>query len=369
MATLPLSDIVNITVSTSAASTALAGFNIGLIVGNSTAIPAATRTKEYTGIEDMLDDGFTSDSAEYKAVALYFSQNPKPSRVIVGRWDTTSDETAAAAVQACRLSDTQWYACTVCGADKDDILAVAAYIETASIRSAYFYTTSDEDVLTGASGNAFAALKALGYDKSIGMYSGVQDAAAAIMGYAMGANTRLTNSAYTLAFKKLVGVAVDDLMSAQVTAIKGDNGNVYISRGNTYSLFEDGTVASGKYFDEIVNLDMLVNDIQLDVIDLLASVPKVPHTEDGVTWIIGSITDACEDALDRGFLAPGVWNAPKFKSVETGDMLSKGYLILADPVSSQSESDSIQRLSPPIYVLCKLAGAIQHVAIQIMVNS
>lgn len=369
MATLPLNDIVNITVSASATLTALKGFNIGLIVGNSTAITAATRTKEYTDLEGMIEDGFTSDSSEYKAAVLYFSQSPRPSKVIIGRWDTSDAETVTEALMACRAKNTDWYGFTVCGATKADIQLIAAYAEMASIKSAYFYSTSDEDAKTGADGNILTVLKELGYTRSIGLYSNTVDAAAAVMGYAMGANTRMANSAYTLAYKSLVGVTSDSLASGEVTTIKSNNGNVYINRGNTYNLFENGVVADGKYFDEIINTDMLINDIQTGIIDLLTSVSKVPQTEDGVSQIVSAITDACDDAVDRGFLAPGIWTAASFKSVNTGDMLSKGYLILSDTIESQSVADRANRLSPNIYVLCKLAGAIHSVKIQIMVNA
>jgi hypothetical protein len=246
---------------------------------------------------------------------------------------------------------------------------ISEYIESAEPQSAYFYTTDDSDVKSNTDGNIMDTLKKNSIHRTLGQYSTTADAVVAIMGYAMGANTRLANSAYTLAYKTLAGVTVDDLTATEVTTIKSNNGNVYINRGNTYNLLENGVVASGKYFDEIINTDMLVNDIQAGILDLLTSVAKVAQTEDGVSQIVNAITGACDDSVDRGFLAPGIWNAPSFKSVNTGDMLSKGYLILSDPISSQSESDRSNRLAPPIYVLCKLAGAIQTVRIQIMVNA
>lgn len=369
MATLPLSDIVNITVSASASSTALKGFNIGLIVGDSTFISAAIRTKEYADADSMIADGFTASDKEYKAAVLYFSQSPRPNRVVIGRWDKTGSETALAAVQACRAKNTDWYTFTVCGAGKTDIQALAGYAETAAPKAAYFYTTADADVKTGVAGNIFTVLKGLKYTRSLGIYSMTADAAAAAMGYAMGANTRLANSAYTLAYKTLSGVTVDNLSADEVNMIKGNNGNVYVSRGNTYTLFENGVVSSGKFFDEIINTDMLVNDIQTGIMDLLSSVAKVTQTEDGVSQIVSSITNACDGAVDRGFLAPGVWSAASFKSVITGDMLSKGYLILADSIDTQNAADRANRLAPNIYVLCKLAGAIHVVKIQVNVNA
>ena len=184
----------------------------------------------------------------------------------------------------------------------------------------------------------------------------------------MGANTGVANSAYTLAYKTEVGVSTEDLTLTQVATIKGQNGNVYISRGNTYNLFEQGIMADGTPFDEVINLDMLSNDIQLACMDLLTSVRKVPQTEDGVTMLIDAITGPCVDARNRGFIAPGVWKAEPILTLNTGDALSQGFSVLSESIASQSASDRSARISPPIYVPIKLAGAIEHVNITVKVN-
>lgn len=368
MSTLPLSDIVNISVVVSPVATIRSGFNLGLIVGSSIHISASDRVKLYTGTDGMIADGFTVSEAEYKAATLYFSQTPKPAKVAIGRWDKTGSETALQAVTACRVKNTDWYACYLCGAVKADILAIAPYIEAVEPGSVFFYTTADADVLAGTPENVMLTLKAALYKRSIGQYSTSADAAVAIMGYAMGANTGLANTAYTLAYKQEVGVIPEDLTLTQITLLKGQNGNVYINRGNTYNLFEQGIMANGMHFDEIINLDMLKNDIQLAVMDLLSGISKIPQNEGGITLLVSAITGPCDSALNRGFLSPGVWNAPPILNLNTGDTLSKGYVILTESIDSQSEQDRSARIAPPIYVCIKLAGAIEFVNIQINVN-
>ncbi|GAB6170550.1 DUF3383 family protein [Paradesulfitobacterium aromaticivorans] len=370
MPTLPLSDIVNVLVQVSPVAAVRSGFNLGLIIGTSAVISAIDRVKVYTGTDDMIEAGFAAGDAEYKAAQLYFSQKPAPTQVAIGRWDTTvvPAETALQAIQACRAANTDWYACMVCGAVKADILAIAPYIETAKPSSAFGYTTADADVLAGTAGNVMETLKTAKYRRTFGQYSTYSDAIAAILGYAMGANTGLANSAYTLAYKQEVGVTPEALTAAQATTIKGLNGNIYINRGNTYNLFEQGVMADGTHFDEVIGLDMLANDIQLSVMDLLTSVTKVPQTEGGVALLVSAITDPCDKARTREFIAPGVWNAPPILGLNTGDMLSQGYLILSETIDSQGEIDRANRIAPPIYVPIKLAGAIESVVIQVQVN-
>ncbi|MHB9057146.1 MAG: DUF3383 family protein, partial [Paludibacteraceae bacterium] len=206
------------------------------------------------------------------------------------------------------------------------------------------------------------------YMRALGQYSTTVDAAAAIMGYAMGANTGLANSAYTLAYKREVGVAAEALTLTQMTMIKSQNGNAYINRGNTYNVFEQGVMANGMHFDDLLGLDMLVNDIQLSVLDLLIGSTKVPHTESGVALLVSAIDKPCVSARNKGFVAPGVWNAAPVLSLNTGDMLQQGYLILSESVAGQSQADRDARIAPPIYVPIKLAGAVEHVSIGIYVN-
>lgn len=368
MSTLSLNDIVNINLSIGPVSSVRTNFNVGLIVGPSTIISTATRVKSYSKMADMDADDWDGTELEYLAAQKYFSQPKRPTKVIIGRWDTTGSETAVQAVTACRTANTEWYTCEVCGATKSDITAVANYIEACTPASTHFYTTSDSDVLAGTTGNVMETLKNNKIHRSLGQYSTTANAASAVMGYAMGANDSTANSAYTLAYKPLVGVSAENLTSSQVSIIKNLNGNIYINRGSIYNLFEDGKMADGTFFDEVINLDMLTNNIQAAVMNGLTSENKIAQTDDGMNNLLNYITAPLETARTIGFIAPGVWNTEGILGVQKGDSLPRGYKILAGSIADQSQADREARKSPPIYILVKLAGAIQHVAISVYVN-
>lgn len=395
MANLPLEDIANIIVNLSPRSAVRKGFNLGLIVGTSDVITPEQRIKVYaaaTALSDMTEDGFTEGMPEYKAVSLYCQQKPHPSRVAVGRWDKT-EETASAAVMDCRSKNTDWYAVTVCGALPTDILVISEYIETASPSSVYKFTSDD---LSDGDMNIFNVLKGLSRRRTLGVYSKesiensvplqgdslTPDIAAAVMGYAMGANTRTSSSAFTLMHKTLSGVLPDNrvgsqpLDAGQVDYLKKINANYYVARGadGDYSMFENGVMCDGVYFDEILNLDMLVNDMQLAILDLMKSRPKIAQTESGVTEIKLAIKPSLEKMRLIGFIAPGkwmgapIWLTPEYLALDTNDMLPDGYLILSEPIDGQSQADRDARKAPPIYTPIKLAGAIHTVLVQIDVN-
>lgn len=367
MGTLSLNNIVTYSVESSPLAAVRNAFNLGLIIGDSTIISASDRVKTYTDKEAMVSDGFQVTDPEYLAAVLYFSQNPRPARVAIGRQDT--EETAVQALQACRLKNREWCAFTLCGADKANVILLAAASETLIPTSIYFYTTSDSDIPAGTAGNVFLTLKTSAYRRSIGMYDPVlADAVSAVMGYAMGANTGLSNSAYTLANQTLVGLTPADVTQAQYENILNANGNVYVNFGTTYDMFERGRMANGYPFDEVLNLDKLANDVQLAAIDALRTGPKIPQTDAGITGLMNQLKAPLEQAKKIGFIASGQWKGPNILELSYGDTLPDGYTILAESIASQSQADRESRVSPPIYIPVKLAGAIERAVIQVFVN-
>lgn len=369
MAVLPLNDVVNVIVNLSPRSAARSGFNLSMLIGDSEVLTTDKRVAVYSSLESMKDDGFKTDMPEYKAAQIYFSQSSNPSKVAIGFWDSAT-ETLAEAIAACRAFDLEWWGCVPLGktvtsgkfvpASSDELMEAALTIESSAPNSVMICASSDLDFL--------GELKAKSYRRTMDIFTEDTNKAVAITGYAMGANTGLADSAYTLKFKKLVGVMADSLREAQVSDAEAVNANVYINRGATYDMFEQGTMADGTWFDEMINLDMLSNYIQLSVMDILSKTTKIPQTEAGVATIINAFLPDLDKAVDIGFLAPGIWTAPGFMDLEQGDAIEKGYLVMSEAIDEQSVADRDARICPPIYVALKLAGAIHSVVIQLNVN-
>jgi hypothetical protein len=385
----------------------------------------------------MITDGFLTTDPEYKAALLYFSQEPAPTRVLIGRQVTTAPftgncaiatdsavvtpasmtgievgqvvsgtgiavgavvkemgattitldkvatatnaaasltftavvETAVEALHACRAADYEWCTYLLCGATKDEVLSMAGEVEVMTPSTIQFFTTADADVLAGTAGNIFETLKGLKYNRTLGQYSTKHtDAVASALGYAMGANTGLADSAYTLALKDEPGVTVESITETQYKNITDNNGNVYVNRGDLYNMFEPGVMADGTFFDEVINLDKLVNDLQITGIDALKAVPRVAQTENGITYLLTRLKEPCETALKVGFVAPGKWTSKDVLRLKNGDYLSKGYMIMSESIDSQAIADREARKAPAIYVALKLAGAVHSAVIGVYVN-
>lgn len=283
-------------------------------------------------------------------------------------------ETAVQAAAACRAANSEWYAMIVCGqkSNATNILALAAWAESATPSTMYCFNTDLADVPTSASTDVFSQLKALNYTQTFGQYCTYADqpnAVAGIVGYAMGQMTgALANSAYTLNFKTITGLIVEPITSTQFTNIVGKRGNVYVNRGEYYDWLQNGNMFDGSFFDERIYLDKMANDIQLSVADLFNQVPKVPQTEAGVTQIVSVINVVMESAVRVGFVAPGKWLGQAILNLAYGDTLPKGYLVQSEPIADQAKADRDARKSPPVYVAAKLAGAIHSVVIRVDVD-
>jgi hypothetical protein len=93
---LPLSELVDISVTVSAAAATANGFNQGLIVGSSAVIPTYgtnPRLRQYASTTAMLSDGFASNDPEVIAAGLYFEAPTPPGYVWIGRQDLTAIST------------------------------------------------------------------------------------------------------------------------------------------------------------------------------------------------------------------------------------------------------------------------------------
>lgn len=374
---LPVSNIVNVDIIMS--PTAATGRNFGslLILGNSTVIPLTERIRLYSSAADIATD-FGSDSEEYKAAVVFFSQSPAPTQVYVGRWAKTlatgEDGTAEKlidGVNAC-LQFTNWYglAITYDAETTDaDIISVASAIESAGVSRILAVTISEADTLvTTATDDLAYKLKAAKYGRTFVQYSSSNYAAVSAFGRAFTVNFTGSNTTLTLKFKQEPGITYETLTSSQAAAVDAKNANVYVYYANDTAILQQGVMSNGDFFDERHGLDWLQNYVQTNLFNLLyTSTTKVPQTDAGNTRIMSNVEASMDQAVNNGLIAPGVWSGGDIGQLSSGDTLTKGYYVYMAAISSQAQSDREARKSVPVQVACKLAGAIHFADVQITV--
>jgi len=86
---LDVSRIVKVDVVLSPQGAAVRNFGLLLLIGDSDVISGAERIRTYTDVDSIAAD-FGTSAPEYEAALLYFSQNPRPEEVQIGRWLRTA---------------------------------------------------------------------------------------------------------------------------------------------------------------------------------------------------------------------------------------------------------------------------------------
>lgn len=371
MSTVSLNRIVDVSVEISAPITISSDFNLGCIIGNSTVITSADdRVKLYTRstfMQQMVSDGFTTSSPEYKAAVAYFSQKPTAETLAVGV--KLADETVLQAITNTRNANDNIYAFCFCFTVEDsDISDIAAFVEATDVPTMFLHQTNDAKCLQASQTNVMKTLMDAGYNRTSVFYSTQDNLIAGVMGVICGLNSMEQNSAYTLAYKSIVGFNPEDINDLEMQNLLSYNGNTYCNFGRRYNFIYPGLMAGGYHVDERFLLDAIEYLLQQYVVAGLVSSRVVPQTESGVTTIISFAKTACEVIRAAGFIAEGIWNADAVLKLETGDAVPNGYYIQASSLAAQSASDRAKRVSPPIYIALKAAGALEHIVIRAFVN-
>lgn len=252
----------------------------------------------------------------------------------------------------------------------DQNLAVSEFVEALDLTRIFGVTITNSNVLSALVENDLASLmKDAAYKQSFCQYSQNAYAIASFFGRAFSVDFNANRSTITLMYKQEPGVTGEELTETQAGVLKDKRCNVFVNYVNGTIIIQYGVMSGPVYFDEIHGLDWMQDAIQNACYNVLyQSKTKVPQTDAGVNQLTNAIGAVCDQAVNNGLVAPGVWNADGFGELETGQYLKTGYYIYAQPIALQSQSDRETRAAPPIQVAIKLAGAIQSLNVELDVN-
>lgn len=282
-------------------------------------------------------------------------------------------ETAlAAATIMDNLFGQTWYGLFCPQGTVSDQLAMAGFIQGTNNKHLLAVNSQDSNILNAlATSDVAYQMKALGYTRTIVQYSSSNlYAVASLMGRAINVNYNGTNTVINLFYKQEPGVIAENLNSSQITALEGKNCNVFVGYNNNTSILEPGITSGGQYIDTMTGSDWLSITIQTAWYNLLyTTTTKVPQTDAGMHLFIVAAEQILGQAVLNGLLAPGVWNAQGFGSLNEGDFMPKGFYAYAPPVASQTQADRDARKSVAMQIACKLAGAVNTVSVAITFNN
>lgn len=288
------------------------------------------------------------------------------------RFPGQAAESALAAVTVMSLQfGQQWYAVVVPSAIDDDHLEIAPFIEASNTKHFYGITTQEAGVLSAVSTTDIAyLLKQLGYKKTMVQYSS-SNAYAVVSALAriLTTNYNGNSTVITLMYKQEPGIVAEGINTTQVGALEAKNCNVFAAYDNNTAIFEPGVTCSGIFTDIVLGTDWLAVDLITNLYNLLyTSTTKIPQTDAGTHLLVTTCESVLSQAVINGLLAPGVWNAGGFGQLAQGDYLSKGFYVYAPSVNDQDPADRAARISVPIQIAAKLAGAVHEVVVNVLVN-
>lgn len=298
-------------------------------------LKAAYQVTPITGVTvtDNLDGSLTIASliGYSLAVTTNMTQANSPS---VESWVTTINEVS--------LVNNTWYAVMIESHLDADILAVAGQVE--GLKKVYATSSSSSDIKTTSTTDIFSQLKALGYQRTFGLYCATADTEypeCAWVGYQL----QEQPGSNTWAYKALSGVTVSKLSDTESQNIQAKSASTYENVGGLNSTI-GAKMFGGEFIDIIIFVDWLEQRMKERLWSRMVNSKKIPYTAAGAAIIEAEIRAQLNDGIRVGGLAPAP--AP---TVEVPDVLSL------------SQNTRAQRIFEGIKFEARLAGAIHFVKI------
>ena len=369
---LSINTIASVAVNTVRTAVSPASFDTGLLLVKDSGFVAANRLQIYDSAEAATAGlsalGFGSSSEPYKAAVKYFAASPAPGRLLVSSYPAS--ESMPDALDAVLNLTASFYGVLPCDANTTSgWLALAQHVEALSVPLMLFVPETSAVSAATATNGMLDRLHTAQCKRSVPFYCASVSDCAALMGTAMGLELSHKGSAFALCYKTLNGIQPSELTQSQVEQFKRLCCNVYVARGYTHFLLENGTAASGQRYDEILYVDKIARDLQDAAVSMLAENPdKMPQTDDSTAQFINRFSSILMGYTDRGVLASAAWRGTDVGPVRNGDIVENGFLLWADSYDSQSDADRAAHKAVPVQVALTLAGSIESIVITVNVQ-
>lgn len=255
-------------------------------------------------------------------------------------------ETITDALTAVQVESNDFYGIVVHSQTKANQLLAAAWAQA----NAKLYGTSSSDTniinqTESADTTSIAtALKANSYGRTFLFYSA--EAAKYPEAGLFGSQLALPAGQATWNFKDIVGVASDNLTSAQRTNALAKFANIYVPRAGVNSTEEGRTSIAGGYIDTVRNLDSFKSDIQVNLFSLLKNNDKLSYEDADIAVVESELRATSQRAVDAKILASDP--AP---------------IIIVPKAADVSVNDRATRLLPDVKIQCRVSGALHYIDI------
>ena len=366
---LPVTSIARVVVNTIRASSSPSAFDTGLLLVPDASFTEDRRLMTYpsgpAAAAGLTELGFTADSEAYKAALKYFAASPAPGRLLVSCYP--ANQTPGEALDAVLERTADFYGVMPVAVLNDgELVSLAQHVEALQNPAVLFAPVTS---FSAEAGGTLDLLHRGQFKRTLPFCCGALSDCASVMGTAMGLELSHTASAFALCYKTVNGIRPADLTQTQVDSIKAKNGNVYIARGYTHFLLENGTMANGQRYDEVLYIDKIGADLQNAAMTLLAENPdKLPQTDDSTAQFINRFSAILMGYTERGVLASSSWRGADIGPVRGGEIIENGFMLWADSYDDQPDADRAAHKAMPVQVALTPAGSIESIVITVNVQ-
>ena len=194
--------------------------------------------------------------------------------------------------------------------------------------------------------------------------------AAAYMSRLLSVDFSGSNTTLTMHLKELVGVDPDEtLTDTTLTGCEAAGVDIYGDFAGVGCVFTSG---ANLYADQVYNMTWLKSQLQVNGFNTLRQTNgKLPQTEQGMSVLIASYTNAMAQAVQNGYVAPGTWNSTEVFGNPTDfaqNIGQRGFYMFHEPISAQSTADRADRKAPLIQIACKESGALHSSSVIVSIN-
>lgn len=370
-------NIIPITTRISPAGLGFANFAKGVMFAPESELPVGfdvDTTRDYNSLTALSED-FASGTETYKAMNRWLGGIPSTSSVTVyavndldADWTTTLN----------KARNVTWWFWTFVTADVyasiPDATEVAGWCEANETLFVNNQTgTSAAAIRDPADGGIAKAFTTLGYRNTFTLTHATDPYAGnSLAKWFASANYSAAASTITGEFKKLSGVAAEDLTDTEYNAMTADTvKSVFYSvvdlqgstdNGRTLNTFTHSSF--GEYIDDVVNLYAFVNAIKVSLYNVIANnTTKLGQDPVGQAVLIGTARNVCEQYILNNYLGPRNYLDPD----DGVEKYTVGYEILTQPedILDLLEPDRDARKAAPLRIRIFRKGAIHSAAVDI----
>ena len=253
--------------------------------------------KIYSSLTEMTEDGFLVGDKAYKYAQIIFSQNPRAPQVVVGK--KAALDSYVQAIQDLESQFNQWLFLITDAESDADHTAIAAYIETTE--KFYVLHSADADAPT-VTADLGSALKALGYERTFGIYSSNAAIGVPAAGW-LGRFAPQQLGSVIWIYKPITGITPDSFTTTQLTNLSNKNWNCYTTVEGSPVVFGENKVFGGEYIDVMLGVQWIITRMRERVWGTLLNSRKVSFDTAGIAKIESDIRSVLAEATDLGILA------------------------------------------------------------------